>query len=55
MENEAEKVTESVTNIETDEKVIESVTFSVKTIHCFHEFVSFHDHRRCIKCGKEIY
>lgn len=55
MENEIEKVTESVTNENVEnEKVIESVTFSKKTIHCFHKFVSFHERRRCIKCGMEI-
>lgn len=55
MEDENEKVTESVTNDEADEKVIESVTFSENMQHCFHRFVPFHERRRCIKCGMEIY
>lgn len=55
MENADKKVTESVTNENVEnEKVIESVTFLENTMHCFHKFVSFHDRRRCIKCGMEI-
>lgn len=54
--SEQENVTESVTLDETgieEEEVKESVSADdIK--HCFHSFVKFRDHRRCMKCGLEI-